>query len=77
MAANPLSIRENIPTITIDDNGNVSSPVVIDNPGQVTINVSKYKSGSNECRITISAKVITWNHHLTQGGNTIKVGGGS
>ena len=78
MAAKPVPMPSDIPVITIDDKGNISGPVEIDNGGQITFKVSKYGgSGANECRITISASNIGWHRRPIEGGNTIKVGPGS
>jgi hypothetical protein len=77
MAAKPVPITADPPVITIDVNGNVSSAVEIVNGGQVTFQVSGYKPGNNQCRITIAASNIGWKHRDAQGDNTIKVGPGS
>jgi hypothetical protein len=80
MAAKPIPITADPPVITIDQNGIVSSAVTIVNGGQVKFQVSSYKSGNNQCRITISTSNIGWRNG-GDGGNvgdpTIKVGPGS
>jgi len=75
MAAKPLPIPE-VPTIYIDEDGHVSEAVDIVDGGQVTFKVNKYRSGQNECKITISAGNVSWHHRDDLGGGTIKVGGG-
>jgi len=77
MAAKPLPIPADVPVIYIDADGKVSKDVEIDDGGQITIKVNNYKPGNNECRITISAGNISWRHRDTEGGGTIKVGGGT
>jgi hypothetical protein len=78
MAAKPLPIPPDVPVINIDEHGNVSQAVEIDNGGQVMFYVTKYGGeGANQCRITISASNIGWHRKTTAGDNTIKVGGGS
>jgi hypothetical protein len=72
-----FAIAADTPVITIDQNGNVSSAVTIVNGGQVTFKVSTYKSGNNQCRITISTSNIGWRNGDDLGDPTIKVGPGS
>jgi hypothetical protein len=76
MAARPIPITDDPPVITIDANGNVSSPVTIPNNGQVTFQVTGYKSGNDECRITISANNIGWHKKDVMDEGTIKIGAG-
>ena len=77
ISTKPIPITADTPVITIDQNGTVSLPVTIVNEGVVKFQVSSYKSGNNQCRITIPTSNIGWRNGDDFGDPTIKVGPGS
>jgi len=60
--------------VTIDENGNVTGKVLINNSGNVKFDVSKYKTGKNQCIVTITSANVTWGTTPDANGGTVVVG---
>ena len=60
--------------VSIDQNGNVTGQVLVNNSGQVKFDVTSYKQGHNQCIITITSANVTWGNTPTANGGTVVVG---
>lgn len=82
MAAEPIPMPEDSTQVDIDQNGNISGQVEVNNGGVVKFNVTQYgidpNTGQqgNVCEITLTSSNVAWSTSAAAGQNTIKVGNG-
>lgn len=76
MAAEPIPLPKFATQVDIDQNGNVTGQVQVNNSGVVKFNVTQYKNGYDSCIVNITSANITWVQSAAAGEQTIKVGNG-
>lgn len=80
MAAEPIPMPEDSTQVDIDQYGNPSGQVEVNNGGVVKFNVTQYGIDPNTgqqgniCIITLTSGNVTWSTSADAGQNTIKVG---
>ena len=80
MAAEPIPMPADSTQVDIDQFGNISGEVEVNNGGVVKFNVTQYgidpNTGQqgNVCIITLTSANIAWSTSPIEGQNTIKVG---